>query len=81
LFQLIDKNKARAKEFRAPLLMVLSQDDQVIDWEAAYAFYESASSPEKKVLFVENAGHAIPVDYGWERVADEIAAFAAKGNP
>jgi esterase/lipase len=77
LFELTDKNAGRAKDFRTPLLMVLSKDDQVIDWEAAYEFYQEAAAPEKKIRFMEDAGHAIPVDYGWEQVADEIAIFAA----
>jgi alpha-beta hydrolase superfamily lysophospholipase len=81
LFELTDKNEGRAQDFRTPLLMVLSKDDQVIDWEAAYEFYQRAASPEKKVFFMEDAGHAIPVDYGWEQVADEIAAFAAPPPP
>lgn len=74
-FRLIDRNRGRAREFHTPMLMVLSKDDQVVDWEAAHGFYDSAASPEKKLLFMDNAGHAIPVDYGWEKVADEIAAF------
>jgi carboxylesterase len=78
LFELIDENRDRAKEFRTPLLMILSKDDQVIDWEAAYAFYKQTGSEEKRALFMKDAGHAIPVDYGWERVADEIAAFASQ---
>jgi esterase/lipase len=60
--------------------VVLTKDDQVIDWEAAYAFYEDAGAKEKRILFMEDAGHAIPVDYGWRRLADQIAEFAAEGN-
>jgi alpha-beta hydrolase superfamily lysophospholipase len=78
LFELIDENRPRAKEFRTPLLMVLSKDDQVIDWEAARAFYKAAGAIEKRLLYMPNAGHAIPVDYGWEELADEIAEFAAE---
>ncbi|MBW3599171.1 MAG: lysophospholipase [Planctomycetes bacterium] len=76
LFELMDKNRARADQFRTPLLMVLSKDDRVIDWQAAKWFFDEASSAEKKLLYVKNAGHAIPVDYGWREVADEIAEFA-----
>jgi esterase/lipase len=80
LFQLIDENRNGADQFRTPLLMVLSKDDQVIDWEAAYDFYEKVPAREKEILFVENAGHAVPVDYGWQQVADAIATFA-KATP
>ena len=78
LFELIDANRPRAKEFRTPLLMVLSKDDQVVDWRAASEFYKATSSEEKRMMYMADAGHAIPVDYGWQRVADEIAEFASR---
>jgi esterase/lipase len=75
LFQLMDSNRGRARHVRAPLLMVLSQDDQIVDWRAAQEFYEQASSLRKKLVLVKDARHAIPVDYGWENVTREIADF------
>jgi esterase/lipase len=78
LFELIDENRPRAKEFRTPMLMVLTKDDQVINWEAAREFYKATSSKEKRLVYMTDAGHAIPVDYGWQELADMIAEFAAE---
>ncbi len=74
-FQLIDANRGRAAQFKTPLMMVLAKDDQVIDWEAAERFYQEASSEPKTIRFMEDCGHAIPVDNGWESLTGEIAVF------
>ena len=58
--------------------MVLSKDDQVIDWEAAEQFYREASS-EKSIRFMEESGHVIPLDYGWEDLTGEIVDFLRNG--
>ena len=79
-FQLIDANRGRAAEFKTPLMMVLAKDDQVIDWQAAEQFYQEVSSKEKSIRFMENCGHAIPVDNGWESLTGEIAEFLRKSG-
>jgi len=75
-FQLIDFNRGRAAELDLPLMMVLSKDDRVIDWQAAERFYEQASSEAKEVHFLENSRHVIPVDGDWEVLVQKIAEFA-----
>ena len=77
-FELLDNNRGRAAEFRTPLIMVLSKDDQVVDWEAAEQFYREASS-EKSIRFMEKSGHVIPLDYGWEDLTGEIVEFLRNG--
>ena len=74
-FQLIDDNRGRAAEFETPLMMVLAKDDQVIDWQAAQRFYQQVSVDDKVIYYANQSGHAIPVDYGWESLTHEIAAF------
>ena len=55
--------------------LFLGRDDQVVDWEAAAAFFKATSSKEKRLIFMPDAGHAIPVDYGWERVTRRAVAW------
>lgn len=76
LFELMHANRGRAGEFQTPLLMVLSKQDRVIDWQAAKSFFDAAGSSEKQLMFLDDSGHAMTVDYGWPRVADAIAEFA-----
>ena len=73
--QLIDSNLGRAAELKITLMMVLAKDDQVVDWRAAEQFYRQASSEDKVIQFMEDSGHAIPVDHGWEDLTHEIAGF------
>jgi esterase/lipase len=80
-FQLVDANRGRAAEFKTPLMMVLAKDDQVIDWEAAERFYQEASSEPKTIRFMEDCGHAIPVDNGWEDLTREVADFLREPGP
>ena len=56
-------------------MMVLAKDDQVIDWQAAQQFYQHASSNPKTIRFMDDCGHAISVDNGWQTLTREIAAF------
>lgn len=74
-FNLLDENENQAGQIRVPLLMVLSKHDQVVDWSAAKRFYEHAASDEKQLRFMDNAGHTIPIDYGWRELTKEIAEF------
>jgi alpha-beta hydrolase superfamily lysophospholipase len=74
-FQLIDNNRGRAGRFATPLMMVLSKEDQVIDWQAAERFYQQAASPRKKLRFMADAGHTIPSDFGWDELTQDIADF------
>jgi hypothetical protein len=56
--------------------MLLSPDDQVISTPAAKAYFE-AWGTEKKILQLQNdAGHMIPLDYGWRDAASAIKDFA-----
>lgn len=76
LFLLMDENDEKKEQFGTPLLMVLTEDDQVIDWQAAQRFYEQVPSPRKQLLMLEDSGHAIQIDYGWQTTAHAILEFA-----
>ena len=75
LFGLLARNRGRAKEFRVPLLMVLARHDLVVDNAASERFFNDCASRPKRLLIVENAGHMLPIDQGWEKLVDETARF------
>jgi carboxylesterase len=77
IFEITDNIEGRAAELTLPMLMVLSRNDDIIDSEAARVYYEESSSRQKELLWMEQAGHMIPIDTGWEALAEEIARFAA----
>jgi alpha-beta hydrolase superfamily lysophospholipase len=78
VYALIDANEARLGEFATPLVGILAMDDRVVDNDAASRFFIAAAQP--KIVFQVDAGHAIPVDFGWEDVAADIAEYARSGR-
>ena len=77
LYRLMDQNRPRAKEFRTPVLMVLSHTDRVVSTSAAKDYFRAIGSERKSLLMLKESGHAIPVDQEWEKVVKEIADFAS----
>jgi carboxylesterase len=77
IFAVTDSIQERAGELTVPMLMVLSRDDDIIDSETAHGYYEGTSSERKRLVWLEDARHLIPIDTGWDDVANEIAAFTA----
>jgi hypothetical protein len=57
---------------------VLAAHDRVVDHDTASRFFMAAAQP--KVVFEVDAGHAIPVDTGWEALVPGIAEFARSGR-
>ena len=88
LFRLLARNRERASTFRVPLLMILARHDLVVDNAAAERFFQDCAARPKRLLYVENAGHVLPLDQGWEALGDEAARFfreeagaAVEGRP
>ncbi|MFC1451811.1 alpha/beta hydrolase [Verrucomicrobiota bacterium] len=75
LFALLREVHDRRAEFRVPMLMVLSRDDKVTDPCAAEFFFHESSSIVKRIHYVEEAGHVVPLESGWEDVVVEVERF------
>ncbi|MFH0909388.1 MAG: alpha/beta fold hydrolase [bacterium] len=75
LFRLMDTISSRAEEFKTPMLMVLSPDDKVVDCRAAERYFKAARSSPKDLYYVRDAGHAVPIDNGWDDVVRQIDGF------
>ncbi len=83
-YQLIRGNRGRADEIKLPVRVFVSPTDAIIDPDSVKLFYEKLGSKNKKLIVADKAGHAIPIDYGWETVVTEIESFAhelASGSP
>jgi esterase/lipase len=74
-FQLINQNRGRASELRMPQLMVVTRDDEVVDWQGAERYYAQAKGEPKRICILDNSDHEIPVDYQWKEVSHEIDDF------
>jgi carboxylesterase len=75
LFGLADSLQTAAPQIRRPLLMVVSDDDRVVDPNAARCFFQACSSEKKVLLETKEAGHVIPLDRGWQTITETIRRF------
>jgi carboxylesterase len=80
IYEITGNIAGRAGELTLPMLMVLSPDDRIVDSEAARAYYVASGSGRKELIWIEDAGHMIPIDNGWDDVARAIAKFATAGD-
>lgn len=75
LFEAADRMASAASGLTLPLMTIISERDCVIDSRAAVQFMEQCVSPRKKLRVVRHAGHVIPLEPGWDDLAEDIAGF------
>jgi hypothetical protein len=46
-----------------------------VDNHAAERFFNDCAAQLKRLLYVEDAGHMLPLDQGWEKLVGEAAHF------
>lgn len=64
-------------EIEAPLLLINSDSDPLVDPNNQQEIMAAVRSPVKRGIWVSNSLHNITVDYDKERVFDEVSAFVA----
>ena len=74
-FAMIDQNRGQASRIDVPLLMIVSATDQVIDTPAAEAYFKAWGTRVKTLHVQSQAGHMIPLDYGWQNAVSAIVQF------
>jgi carboxylesterase len=75
-FAVVDGVESLASEIEVPLLVVVTREDLIVDWQAAQRFYDAAASHNKRIEFIDDAGHLMPFDHGWDRIANWIDQLA-----
>src|SRR5688500_12695078 len=60
------------RRIEAPTLLIQSRDDPRIAPSVANAAMEEIATSEKRLVWAEGGGHIITVDYGRERVFEEV---------
>lgn len=74
-FRLIESNRDSARKISVPVLLALSGNDEVTDHEAAAAWFEKLASPRKEMIWINESGHQMQYDLGWQKIADAILGF------
>jgi len=75
LFALMAGVRDQGKKVLVPVMMVLAEQDQVVDNEAAHKFWETLPPVRQRLIVQPDAGHVVPIDTGWKRLVEEIDAF------
>ena len=68
-----DRASALLPRVAAPTLVIQSRQDNRVTPEACEQCFRALGAREKRLTWVEGAGHIITVDYGRERVFSELA--------
>jgi pimeloyl-ACP methyl ester carboxylesterase len=74
LFQLIRSNRGQAALLSQPVFAATAERDSVIDTPSALRWIAACPGP-KDVRALTDIGHVIPLETGWQALADGIAAF------
>lgn len=75
MFRLTRRVRSRPTELNIPTLIVVPGSDKVVSRRACLKFYEDLRAPRKKLVHAPNAGHVIPLDYGWQEIVRSVVEF------
>jgi alpha-beta hydrolase superfamily lysophospholipase len=80
LFALVRINRDRASTLSLPVFAELSGRDKVVDTPAAQVWLAGCRG-ETHVRVAADIGHVVPIELGWQTLADDVAAFIQKRTP
>ena len=66
---------------KSPTLVIQSRTDPRVASTVAESAFAAISAEEKKLVWVEGAGHVITVDYGRAKVFEEVKAWIGQHTP
>ncbi len=75
LQQMIVSTSKEIDMLYAPVFVVQSRNDQVIDPNSAKIIYETVESPNKRLKWFENSGHVITIGPEKEQLHEDILMF------
>jgi len=71
MFKLVRQARELNQPFSHPVLLVVAPNDRVV------ARIKPARS---RIITLDRAGHVVPLDYGWETIAEEITKMVEETN-
>jgi esterase/lipase len=77
LWRLAHRARLALPLIRTPTLLIQSKEDPRISPSIAERAFELLGAADKRLVFTEGAGHIITVDYGRERVFQEVSDWLA----
>ncbi|MBW7907812.1 MAG: alpha/beta fold hydrolase [Kiritimatiellae bacterium] len=70
----------RAEEVRVPVLMILPGRDKIVSVRASREYFDAVGSARKLLVEEKNAGHVLPLDYGWQDAVQCVQEFVRAGG-
>ncbi len=68
-------------QVKSPTLLIQSRTDPRVASTVAESAFAAIGAEEKKLVWVEGAGHVITVDYGREKVFEEVKTWITSHTP
>ena len=75
LLEMQDRVRHLLKDIRQPILIFQGKLDQTVDPSGAQRIYDSVSSEDKNLIWLEHSSHIVTLDIEWEIVAKKTADF------
>ena len=79
-FGILRHNRTQAKSFTGPVRFIVASQDEVVDNQAARAWYDAVGASDKDWHEQPKSGHVIPLDCEWQETVDLIHDFASRRN-
>ena len=79
LSRLVGKGRGSLARITAPTLFIQSEDDNRVSLHGARRAFAQLRMESKKLVLTRDGGHIITVDYGRERVFEEVRAWLGTG--
>ncbi|MBN1883350.1 MAG: alpha/beta fold hydrolase [Deltaproteobacteria bacterium] len=78
LVMLSRRVKRRLGRITAPVIVIMSRHDSIVDPKSARIVYDRIASEKKRLVMLEKSLHTVTVDVEKEKVADELVGFFRK---
>src|SRR5665811_892662 len=75
LWRVAHRGRVALPYVRVPTLLIQSKEDPRVAESVAKDAFASLGSAEKRLVWIEHAGHVITVDFGRERVFQEMGEW------
>jgi carboxylesterase len=75
LLRVASQGRASLPAIKSPTLVIQSRTDNRISGELTRQAFAELGAVDKRLEWIEGAGHVITVDYGWQRVAELTAEW------
>ena len=75
LVNLIDDVKSKLNKIKTPILIMHGKEDHTANVESAQYIYEHIGSESKQIVYIDNAGHLMPLDENRDTVFKHIMDY------